>query len=73
MKQRVLLYLSHEDDVDVAAYNELQQAPNVDIRVVRGTRVLQDIVNLPFIETEGGQRYFGLNGVKTFISSERNG
>lgn len=43
--------------------------PNVEIEYIRESPILQGFVNLPFIQTDEGARFFGLEGIKKFVES----
>lgn len=69
----ILLFASGEAAVDREAVSVLSQAGDLDVRAIEQTRALEGRMILPFIQTESGERYFGLLGIRFFVEERLNG
>ena len=66
----VRVVLSTREEDNRKADELLSQLRGIEIRKTRDGQGFLDVMQLPFILTDEGSRYFGLEGVKDLVEKE---
>ncbi len=66
MSFEVYFFISGDDKLDKKAQKILKSLSDVSIKYVRDAILLKGVVDLPFIETNDGSRYYGVESIKDF-------
>lgn len=64
----VTLVTTGENELTEQAMSQLRKLPNSEIRVSYCQPSVADWFECPFVRAEGGEEYFGLDGIKHFVS-----
>lgn len=57
-----------DDELTTRAVLELERLPDAEIQISYGPKSLQEWYQCPFVRGEDGQTYFGLAGIRLFVS-----
>jgi hypothetical protein len=72
MEQTIVLFSAPDPQDDARVIELLQELSHVDVQTRTETKLLEGRVILPFIETETGDRYFGIDSIERFVERERS-
>jgi hypothetical protein len=75
MESRMIVRLvtTGEDEATRKARAALDSLPNAQVQVVYCPRSVADWFECPFVRDDGGREYFGLAGIKYFVSQRLGG
>ena len=69
MCKRVTVFKGLKNSDNEAAISALRKLKDVEIEYINDCGILEDIFHLPFIETDEGDRFFGVNSINKFVKS----
>ena len=71
MLRDILLAGGADEEQDKSAEEALKRlGPGVRISYTRDTKMIEGKMILPFIQTENGARYFGVDSIEDFVDDE---
>ncbi len=66
MSGEIYFFISGDDSLNEKALNILSKLKGITIKCVSDTLLLNGLVDLPFIETNDGSRYYGIESIKKY-------
>lgn len=66
---QILLCLGPDENDNETAAALLEKLPDVHLKIMRDTAILAGYVELPYIQTEQRDRYYGMESITDFVDS----
>ena len=70
MSKLIFIGLGRNIEDNKSAFDEVTKLGNVSVVSSGDTILLDEYINLPFIETENKQRYYGLDSIQKYVKTQ---
>ena len=67
MCKKLIVFRSSDENENRSLRTALNKLDGIEIEYVRESVLLEDCISLPFIETEEGACFFGIDSINAFV------